>query len=259
MIKLSPRGYVFMGLEVIREPLIKLIGKVLQKNRKSWWNDFIYSRMISIDKEFPRTGTVKDLYKYLDELACLKIIRDNHHKLFKEYIGYQLIKDLIDIRHECIHIFTSGKISVKSFADDTLFKMACAMANIDGEAQETILSYRNQLNTEANNENPVIASKETLVRFLKDRVWDKSFGLFDEIENIDENEKEMLKSSMEKSISYITDELQTPSEIVSWFNKHLYSSEGIQMYLRLKSFQNVNIPTFEDVRIDFYTLCYGVY
>ena len=41
MVKLSPRGYVFIGLEIIREPFIKLLGKVLQKQSKSWWNDYI--------------------------------------------------------------------------------------------------------------------------------------------------------------------------------------------------------------------------
>jgi len=254
---LSPRGYVFIGLEVIREPLIKIIGKVLQKQSKSWWKDYIYSRMVSVEKHFPRTGTVKDLYKYLDELVCLKILKDNH-KLFKEYIEIKLIEDLIDIRHKCIHIFKIGKISDKNFADDTLLKMACVMDKIDTEAQKTILSFRNQLNTQTVNENHVIASKETLVRFLKDRVWDKSLKLFQEID-IKESEKEQLKNNMGKSLAYINDELQNSTDIVNWFNKHLHSSEGVKMYMRLKSFKKVNIPTFEDVRIDFYTLCYGGY
>jgi hypothetical protein len=257
MVKLSPRGYIFICLEVIREPLIKTIGKVLQKHTKSWWNDYIYSVLLSVDNEFPRTGTVKDLYKYLDELTCFKIIRDNY-KLFKDFIDLKLIKELINIRHECIHIFTSGKISVRSFADDTLMKLACAMDKIDTEAQKTILSYRNELSIQAVNENPIIAQKETLVRFLKDRVWDKSIKLLDNVSTINSHELKNLKNSMEKSYNYINDELQNSTEVINWFNKHLCSFEGIQMYLRLKSI-DFTIPTFEDVRIEFYSLCYGNY
>jgi hypothetical protein len=257
MVQLSPRGYIFICLETIRAPLIKTIGKVLQKQAKSWWNDYIYSFMASVDKDFPRTGLVKDLYKYIDELTCFKIIRDNY-RLFKEYIDIKLVKELIDIRHECIHIFTSGKISNRSFADDTLMKLACAMDKIDTEAQKTILSYRNELSTQAVNETPIIAQKETLVRFLKDRVWDKSFKLLDNVTTIDDNELIALKNSMEKSYNYINEELQNSTEVINWFNKHLCSFEGIQMYLRLKSI-DFNIPTFEDIRIEFYSLCYGNY
>jgi hypothetical protein len=257
MQQLSPRGYVFIGLEVIREPLIKIIGKVLQKQGKSWWYDYIYYRMVSVEKDFPRTGTVKDLYKYLDELVCLKILKGNY-QLFKEYIGFKLIEDLIGIRHECIHIFEKGRISVRNFANDTLLKMACAMEKIDTAAQKTILSYRSQLNTQTVNENQVVASKEALVMFLKVRVWDITLKLFQEIDTIEKAEKEQLKDSMEKSLAYINDELQNSTDIVNWFNKNLCSFEGIKMYLRLKNI-NVNIPTFEDVRIDFYNLCYGSY
>jgi hypothetical protein len=247
-----------MSLEVVREQFVKIIGKELEKDRKSWWNDYIYSRMVKDSQDFPRTGTVKDLYKYLDELICLKILRDNY-KLFKKYIdNFQLIKDLIEIRHECIHLIDKGKILDRKIADNTLQKISCVMDKINTEAQKTILSYRIQLSTQTVNENPVIASKETLVRFLKDRVWDKSLELFQETDIIEEAEKEKLKDSMEKSFAYINDELQNSTDIVNWFNKCLCSLEGIKMYLWLKSI-NVNIPTFEDVRIEFYRLCYSSY
>jgi hypothetical protein len=36
MIQLSPRSYVFQGLELIRLPLICFIGKEL-KDKKNWW------------------------------------------------------------------------------------------------------------------------------------------------------------------------------------------------------------------------------
>ena len=216
--------------------------------------------MISIDKNFPRTGTTQDLYKYLDELACLNIIK--YHKTFRHfetYINLKTIKNIINIRHECVHVFQSGKLFKRSLADDTLMQMACAMEKIDKDVQQAILKLRSQLSTDTIKTNPVIASKETLIHFLKDRVWDKSKMLLDGTASIEKQEAENIKSNMNNSIAFITNELQTATDLVNWFNKHLSSPEGIKMYLKLKSIPDISIPTFEDVRFDFYTLCYGEY
>lgn len=257
MIKLSPRGYVFIGLEIIREPLIKIIGTVLPKYNQSWWSEFIHPRKVSYDTDFPLSGKVNDLYRYLDELDCFYIMKDNY-KLFREFIDYYLIKELIEIRHECIHIYRGSKKSVNNFADDTLLKIACAMDKIDKEAQKTILSYRSEFCTQIINENTIIASKDELVNYLKDRVWDKSFKILDDIDTIDKEEIKELKAKMLKAYTHIKEKLQSATDVVNWFNSNLCSFEGIQMYLWIKSVNN-EIPTFEDVRIGFYSLCYDEY
>jgi hypothetical protein len=258
MLKLSPRGYVFIGLEVIREPLIKIIGKVLPNINVSWWNEYIYPQKVSFNENFPTSGVVNDLYKYLDELDCLQIMK-KYHILFKTYIEYKEITELIHIRNACIHLYSKKyKKSIFEIADDTLRIIAFAMDKIDKEAKNTILSYRNEFYNQIKNERKIVATKNELIRFLEERVWEKSFYIFDNVDTIDKEEKTELINSMKKSCAYIKNELKTSSDVVKWFNDSLCSFEGIQMYLRLKNIAP-DIPTFEDVRIGFFSKCYGEY
>jgi len=256
VIRLSPRGCIFMSLEIIREPLIKIIGKELQKDSKSWWHDYIYfpAKIVNSKKKIPRAGTVNDLYKYLDELDCLNIIKKKY-SLFSKYIDRKLLEDIIKSRHRCVHIFSNNKLFDNNFTNDILFKMACLMENIDKKAQETILSYRSHLNAEAVKANPVEASKETLVRFLKDRVWDETFKIFEKDDKIDRTEKTKLIENMKGTYKFINNEIDNSNDLLQWFNNQLCKPEGIYMYQKLKSYTHLEIPTFEDVRKDFYDLC----
>jgi len=256
MLKLSPRGYVFIGLEVIREPLINIIGKVLPKINASWWSEYIYPQKASNDN-FPTSGIVNDLYKYLDELDCLRIMK-KYYILFKTYIDYEKITELIYIRNACIHLYSRYKKSIFEFADDTLRIIAFAMDKIDKEAMNTILSYRNEFYKQNKNDRKIIATKNELIGFLEERVWEKTFNIFDNVATIDKEEKIELINIMKKSCTYIKNDLKTSSDVVNWFNDSLCSFEGIQMYLRLKSIDPY-IPTFEDVRIGFFSKCYGEY
>jgi len=257
MLKLSPRGYVFIGLEVIREPLIKIIGEVLPKINISWWSEYIYPQKVSSNNYFPISGVVNDLYKYLDELDCLRIMKKNY-KLFKNYIDYPDINELIGIRNDCIHLYSRYRESIFEFADETLKIIAFTMDKIDKKAMNTILSYRNEFYAQNENERKIVATKNELVDFLEERVWKKTFNIFKNVDKIDKVEKTELIDIMKKSYSYIKSNLKTSFDVVKWFSDSLCSFEGIQMYLRLKSI-DPNIPTFEDVRIGFFSLCYGEY
>jgi hypothetical protein len=93
---------------------------------------------------------------------------------------------------------------------------------------------------------------------LEERVWKKTFNIFDNVATIEKKEKTELINIMKKSCSYIKNNLKTSSDVVNWFNDSLCSFEGIQMYLRLKNI-DPDIPTFEDVRIGFFSKCYGEY
>jgi len=258
MLKLSPRGYVFIGLEVIREPLIKIIIEVLPKINVSWWSEYIYPQKVSDIKNFPTSGVVDDLYKYLDELDCLNIMK-KYDSLFKTYIDINRIQELIDIRHACIHLYARKyKKSISEIADNALRIIAFVMDKIDKEAKNTILSYRNKFHIQTKNERKIVATKNELINFLKERVWVKTIEIFNNVDTIDKKEKRELHTIMKKSLTYIINDLKTPSDIVEWFSDSLCSSEGHQMYSRLKSI-NPDIPTFEDVRSGFFSKCYGEY
>jgi len=251
MIKLSPRVYVFMGLDTIRDPLIKYIGKILSKQNKSWWYKYIYSR----NNKYPRKGNVNDLYNYLDELDCFNIINNNKKMFVQDIDDFKIIDDLINIRHECIHIFVKGKISIRNKAVEALLKMALLMDKIDKNVQNEILTYRCNFENQSINDASITVQKETLVNFLKDKIWQKSFEIFEKDEKIDKNEKERLKENMNKTYTYINNKLHDSNDVLQWFNKQLNSSEGILMYKKLKSYKDLEIPTFEDIRIEFYELC----
>jgi len=257
MFKLSPRGYVFIGLEVIREPLINIISEVLPKINVSWWSEFIYPQKVTFNENFPISGKINDLYKYLDELDCLRIMKKNY-KLFRNYIDYEDIKELIEIRNACIHLYSRYKESIFEFADETLKIIAFTMDKIDKKAMNTILSYRSEYYAQNENERKIIATKNELVNFLEERVWKKTFIILKNDDKVDKIEKTELIDIMKKSCSYIKSNLKTSYDVVKWFSDSLCSFEGIQMYLRLKNI-DPEIPTFEDVRIGFFSKCYGEY
>jgi hypothetical protein len=263
MIQLSPRSYVFNGLEIIREPLIRFIGKTLRKkDTNTWWYNYVYKKFKEkerIDRKYDhitRSGEVRDLFEQLDESLCFKVIEYNK-KIFGESISKQ-IREVRDNRNICAHPYRRGGVIEKRFAYDALFKMALLMEYIgDKDCQKQILTFRSQMDTQFYSKKPVLASRESLVAFLKDNVWGKSFQIFDETQTIEKSLKDTLRESMINSIKYITEELKTADDIVNWFQYHLNSPEGITMYKILDGIEGVAIPTFEDVRLEFMQLCYG--
>jgi hypothetical protein len=257
MVQLSPRSYVFTGLEYIREPLIHFIWKKL-KNSKDWWHRYIYKHLNKTEYyrgKVPRAGKHKDLLNLLDELECFKIIEKNK-SLFKDAINMKHISELHETRNRCAHVFKEGGIIDKDIAANALSEMAILMRKIDSECCEKLSLLRNDLHEQEYTNKKVKASKETLVNFLKDRIWDPSFDMLDNSQSIDSSLKKQLKNKMRKAYDEISG-FETAEEVEQWFRKHLYSKEGIKMYDELKSIKDIDMPTFEDNRNAFMQLCYG--
>jgi hypothetical protein len=173
--------------------------------------------------------------------------------LFEDLIRISDVKKLQKIRDTCAHVFLVGGVISKEFADEALFSMICFIEPISKESANKLSELRSQLYIQVYEEEKVIASKESLVAFLKDKIWEPSFEMLNSIEAIDEGYKNSLKRDMEKSLKDIN-EFQTSKEIEHWFNRNLLSSEGIKKYLELKE---LNLPTFEDKRLEFRLLCFG--
>lgn len=256
MIQLTPRSYVFNGLEIIRDSLIPFIGKILRKtNNKSWWFEYIYKELEKEYKHITRSGNLNDLYVQLDELLCLKIINKNKN-IFKEHINIKLVDEVYDIRTNCAHVFKKGGVIEKIFADDALNNMAKLIENINKENKKQILELKNQMNFQIFNDKPIKASRESLILYLNKNIWEPSFELLDKADTLDINEKERIKNGMKKTMKEL-EKIPTNEDVLNWFKYHIYSKEGIKTYNRLKNIKGINIPTFEDIRLDFLELCYG--
>jgi len=256
MVQLTPRSYVFNGLEIIRDSLIPFIVKILRKNNnKSWWFEYIYKKLTNKHKHITRSGNLNDLYVQLDELLCLKIINKNKN-IFKEHINIKLVKDVYTIRTKCAHIFLNGGTIEKTFADDALNNMATLIENINKENKGRILELKNQMDFQIFDRKPVKASREALILYLNKNIWEPSFKLLDKVGTLDINEKEKIKNGMRQAIKEL-EKNSTNEDVLNWFKYHIYSKEGIKTYNRLKNIKEINIPTFEDIRLEFLELCYG--
>jgi hypothetical protein len=77
MEKLTPRSYVTGDFDIIKPSLINFIAKTLRKTGKTWWRDYIYTKLKNNNNSIGTAGTIKDLYNLFDELLCLKAILYN--------------------------------------------------------------------------------------------------------------------------------------------------------------------------------------
>jgi len=256
MIQLTPRSYVFNGLEIIRDTLIPFIGKVLRKkNRKSWWYEYIYKKMVKEHEHITRSGDINDLYVQLDELLCLLIINKNK-QIFNEHINFQLLNEVHEIRTYCAHVFLNGGAIDKVYADDALIVMSKLINNINKENKGRIIELKNQMNFHIFNNKPVTASRETLIAFLNKKIWEPSLKLLEKVNTLNEDEKEKIKIAMKCTILKL-EQNESNEDILNWFKYHIYSKEGIYTYKKLKNIEGVNMPTFEDYRLEFLEICYG--
>jgi hypothetical protein len=259
MIKLSPRSYVFNGLEILREGFIEFIYGVLITTGDNWWFNSIYLKLYGRNNEdITEYGDYNDMHLQLDELRCFKIVIRNP-KIFSRLIDLKLVREVRNMRDDCAHVFRKGGVIKQEYADKALFKIACLMESMEGVGKDKLSEIektRNQLYVQARDEKPIIASKQDLFMFLVGRVWEPAFIILKDLTTIDEYERNKLRSSMEDALGE-ADKLENADAIVEWFNYHLNSQEGVKMYLKLKSIKNANFQTFEDARLDFLQLCYG--
>lgn len=240
---------MFNGLELIRQPLIKLIEKNLKSKSRYWWREYIYEKISNNKNEIPKSGNINDLYTRLDESLCLEVIKKNQGS-FKEVLSKEdidLVKDIKKIRNECAHIFLVGGYISSDFADNALTKMARLMQKLKEESiQIKLYSLRVQMHKQNIYNKPVIASRETIINFLNNEVLLKAKN--------DPRATEEILRKIDHTHEQLKNELPTNEDIVNWFNLLMNSPRGIHSYTH---FKNAGLTTFEDVRERFYELCYG--
>jgi hypothetical protein len=249
MIQLSPRSYVFNGLELLRQPLIEFIEKFLKSKNRYWWREYIYNKISTKRNGIPKSGNINDLYTKIDESLCLEIIIKNKN-IFREIFSndeLNLINELKTIRNKCAHIFLVGGVISSSFADNALTMMAKLMHKLnDTVIEQKLYSLRIQMRKNNLYNKPVVASKETIVNFLNEKVLLKA-------KNDPRATNEILRK-IERTYEELEKELPTNEDIVNWFNLLMNSPRGINSYTH---FKNAGLTTFEDIREEFYKLCYG--
>jgi len=253
MEKLSPRSYVTGGFDIIRPALIDFIGKTLRKDNKAWWNVNIYIKLIDefqkYEMKLSKTGKVSDLYKYFDESMCFKAINKNR-KIFKEIIGnygLELNKELLEIRNQWAH--DPGNGMTENDADNAFNTMINYMDIIERSVILRLYSIKDQMHKYYFKDRKVVASKESLISFLKKRV------LLPIIKDKRELDKVKEAQDRVKRTQEYMDKMKTANEVVNFFwNNIVNNPRGLESYKILKE---CGFTTFEDVREEFTTLSYG--
>ena len=166
MEKLSPRSYVTGGFDIIKPSLIEFIVKTLRKTGKTWWHDYIYTKLKKNNSNINSTGNVKDLYNIFDELLCLKAILYNEDLFIKSLTkdGIAMVKKLNQIRNDWAH--APGKGMNENEADDAFQVMIELMEIIDKDTIERLFSIKDQMHKYYYDDRKIITSKEQLINFL---------------------------------------------------------------------------------------------
>jgi hypothetical protein len=257
MVRFSPRTYIFEGLQLIREPLIRFIWEIFENSDEYWWRNYIYKYLNENENyrgKAKSSGEYSDMLKLLDAFDCIKIIQKNK-TLFSEIIDIHNIKNLYKIRnHYCVHISEEVGIINKETAGDALSEMAILMRKIDAKCYNELSELRKYLHKQEYKE--IVASRDELINFLYNNIWKPSIDILDSSQIIDNDLRKQLIDKMWEAYDEISG-FETAEKVEQWFRRHLYSNEGVKMYDKLKSIKEVVLPTFEDKRKAFMQLCYG--
>jgi len=249
MEKLSPRSYVTGGFDIIKPSLIVFIGKSLRKTGKSWWHDYIYTKLKKNNSNIGTTGTIKDLYNLFDELLCLKAILYNED-IFKKPLkheGIEKIKYLNKIRNDWAH--APGKGINENEADDAFHVMIELMEIIDESTIDRLFSIKDQMHKYYYNNKKIIVSKENLINFLDHKVLLPAIN--------DKRETSIVKEAKRKALhtKQLFDKMKTSEEVVNFFwNNIVNNPRGLDSH---RVFKECGLTTFEDLRSEFNFLCYG--
>jgi len=246
--KLTPRSYVTGGFDIIKPSLIDFIGKTLRKTGKSWWHDYIYTKLKK-NNNIGSTGTIKDLSNIFDELLCLKAILYNEDIFIKHlrHEGIEKIKFLNKIRNDWAH--APGKGMNENEADDAFQVMIELMEIIDEDVVDRLFSIKDQMHKYYNNDKKIIASKENLLNFLEHKVLLPAIN--------DERVTDIVKEAKRKALhtKQLFDKMKTSEEVVNFFWSNIVNNpRGLDSH---KVFKEGGLTTFEDVRDEFNCLCYG--
>ena len=249
MEKLTPRSYVTGGFDIIKPSLIDFIGKTLRKTGKTWWHDYIYTKLKKNNSNIGNTGTIKDLHALFDELLCLKAILYNEQIFIKplKHEGIEKVKYLNKIRNDWAH--APGKGMNENDADSAFHIMIELMEIIDKSLIERLFSIKDQMHKYYYNDREIIASKENLINFLNDKVIKQALN--------DKRDDDFVKEAKRKAkhTKQLFDKMNTADEVANFFWDNIINNpRGLDSH---KVFRQCGLITFEDVRIEFNQLCYG--
>jgi hypothetical protein len=249
MEKLSPRSYVTGGFDIIKPSLIEFIGRVLRKTGKTWWHDYIYTKLKKNNSNIGNTGTMKDLYALFDELLCLKAVLYNEQIFIKplKHEGIEKVKYLNKIRNDWAHAPAKGM--KENEADDAFQIMIELMEIIDKDTIDRLFSIKDQMHKYYYNDRKIIATKENLINFLEHKVLLPAIN--------DERDTVIVKEAKRKAkhTKQFFDKMNTANEVANFFWDNIINNpRGFDSH---KVFRECELTTFEDVRNEFNQLCYG--
>lgn len=249
MEKLSPRSYVTGGFDIIKPSLIEYIGGTLRKSGKTWWNDYIYTKLKKNSANITSSGTIKDLYNLFDELLCLKAILYNEQLFIKslKHSGMEKVKFLNKIRNDWAHAPSKGMN--ENEADDAFQIMIELMEIIDKEVIDRLFSIKDQMHKYYYDDRKIIATKENLINFLYHTIF---------IPIINDERKTDIVKEAKRKVAHTQElfaDIKTALEVSNFFwNNIINNPRGYDSYKVLKE---CGFTTFEDVRSEFNLLCYG--
>lgn len=249
MEKLSPRSYITGGFDIIKPSLIEFIGRTLRKQGKTWWHDFIYTKLKKNNENIDSSGNIKDLYNIFDELLCLKAILYNEDLFAKplKKNGIEMMKMLNKIRNDWAH--APGRGINENEADDAFQVMIELMEIIDKNVIERLFSIKDQMHKYYYDDRKIITSKEQLINFLNHKVLVPILK--------DERKTAIVKEAQRRSslTQKLLDNMNTPEEVSNFFWDNIINNP--QGYESHKILKECGFVTFEDVRNEFNFLCYG--
>ena len=249
MEKLSPRSYITGGFDIIKPSLIEFIGRTLRKQGKTWWHDFIYTKLKKNNENIDSSGNIKDLYNIFDELLCLKAILYNEDLFAKplKKNGIEMMKMLNKIRNDWAH--APGRGINENEADDAFQVMIELMEIIDKNVIERLFSIKDQMHKYYYNDKEIITTKENLINFLTHKVLMPIIN--------DKRKTTLVKEAKRKAkhTEQMFNSMNTAEEVVNFFWSNIINNpRGLDSY---KVCRECGFTTFEDVRSEFNFLCYG--
>ena len=101
--------------------LPEYIGNILQEqDKENWWQKYVIGKLPdTITRDLPKTITNDEGIKKLDISACLKIIIQNWHNIFKhrmKKVKISYVHELLEIRNDLSHL-TIEKLSAYTNED----------------------------------------------------------------------------------------------------------------------------------------------
>ena len=246
MVMLSPRSYITGAFDVLYNPLTEYVYKQLSGNRSDWWEAYVLKaegavfREMEAHEPLPDKGDLKTIRDFYDEYYLLKfVLRREIKKLFsEEVVGMFAI--LLRIRNDWAH----RNIQTTSQASRAITQMI-GFANLLGfpSAARRLVNLRVKLQTDEIERNLKLSTRESLIGYLDEKI-------FSAIEGSPNASAEALRIA--KSSRNQLEGTKTAEEVVEFLWNAIRKKS--HAYTAIK---DCGLPTFEDIRDEFFFMCYG--